>query len=186
MKIRPLPGSNIIKLVEFLLPGMALTKTQKQKIINDLKEKIAGQKAMVFAAITGLKVKDLASLRKKMKEKDGELKVAKKTLISLVFKEKKIEIDPKKLEGEIAVGFGYQDEISPFKTLYDFSKENENLKILGGLIGKEFLEKEKAIELGQLPSREELLARLFFTAKSPFLGFHNILQRSLSILKVKS
>ena len=165
---------------------MALTKVQKQKIIDNLKEKIDKQKSIVFADFTGLKVKNIDRLRQELKKKDSELKVVKKTLVSLAFKEKKIEVDLKKLKGEIVLAFGYRDEILPFKTLYEFSKENKNLKILGGLIGQEILEKEKAIELGQLPSREELLAQLFFTAKSPLLGLYNILQRNLSILKVKS
>ena len=154
---------------------MPLTREQKQKILTVLKEKVAKQKAIVFADFKGIKVKDLTRLRREMKKNDCELKVAKKTLISSVLKEKKIEVDVKKLEGEIVLGFGYKDEVLPFKLLYEFSKGNENLKILGGLIGQEVVGKEKAVALGQLPSKQELLAQLFFS----------ILQRSLSILKVK-
>lgn len=161
---------------------MALTKTQKQKILEDLTEKVKKQKAIVFADFTGLKVKDLSALRKKVKGLGCELKIAKKTLISLALKKEGIEIDLKKMEGEIALCFGYKDEILPFKVLYDFSKEKESLRILGGLIGKEIIEKEKAIELAQLPAREELLAQLFFAIKFPLLALHNILQRNLSIL----
>jgi len=139
---------------------MALNKTQKQKILSDLKERVEKQKSIVFAAITGLKMKDLSVLRKQMRSKDCELKVAKKTLISKALQGKKIDFDVKKLEGEVALGFGYKDEVSPFKTVYDFAKEHENLKILGGLLGAEVLEKNKAIELGQLPTRDELLVRL--------------------------
>lgn len=139
---------------------MALNKTQKSKIITDLKDKVAKQKAMVFTAITGLKVKDLQALRKLMKSKNCELKVAKKSLIGKVFQDKKIDFNVKKLEGEVALGFGYQDEVLPFKTLYDFAKDHENLKILGGIMGSDILEQSKALEFGQMPSREELLVRL--------------------------
>ena len=62
---------------------MALTKAQKKKILEELKEKIARQKIMVFVDFTGLKVKDLSNLRKKMKAADGEIKVVKKTLLGL-------------------------------------------------------------------------------------------------------
>lgn len=159
---------------------MALTKVQKQKILKDLKEKVDRQKAIVFADFKGLKVKDLSNLRKEMKKKDCELKVAKKTLISSVFKEKKIKgVDVKKLEGEIALGFGYKDEILPFKLLYEFSKGNENLKVLGGLIGQEFIDKEKANELGQLPGHKELLARLVGSISAPLSGMVNVLQGNL-------
>ncbi|MDP3990721.1 MAG: 50S ribosomal protein L10 [Candidatus Nealsonbacteria bacterium] len=158
---------------------MALTKTQKQNIISDLKDKIERQKAMVFAAITGLKVKDLASLRKEMKKNDCELKVAKKTLIAKIFQEKKFGVDVKKLNGEIALGFGYKDEILPFKTLYDFSKEHENLKILGGIIGQNALGEEKALTLGQLPGKDELLGRLVGSIASPLSGLVNVLQGNI-------
>ncbi|MFH1423634.1 MAG: 50S ribosomal protein L10 [Candidatus Nealsonbacteria bacterium] len=139
---------------------MPLTKTQKSKILSDLKEKVEKQKAIVFATITGLKVKDLSALRKQMRGKDCELKVAKKTLISKVFQGKKIDFDVKKLEGEVALGFGYKDEVLPFKTLYDFAKDHENLKILGGIMGADILDKNKALEFGQMPTRDELLVRL--------------------------
>lgn len=166
---------------------MASTKEQKKKIIEDLKEKIEKQKAIAFADFSGLKVKDLQKIRKEAKRKDCELKIAKKTLISLALKAAQGgEAGKEKLEGEIALCFGYKDEISPFKILYNFSKENENLKILGGFIGKEFLNKEKAIELAKLLGREELIAQLFFAAKAPFLGVFNTFQRNLSILKVKT
>ena len=143
---------------------MALTKAKKQDIINDLKQKVEKQKAIVFAAITGLKVKDLSALRKQMRGKDCELKVAKKTLVAKVFQGKKINFDAKKLEGEVALGFGYKDEIQPFKTLYNFAKDHENLKILGGIMGAEILEKGRAIEFGQMPTRDELLVRLMVNA----------------------
>ena len=158
---------------------MALAKIQKQKIISDLKEKVDRQKAMVFADFQGLKVKDLTKLRKEMKKNDGEFKVVKKTLMAKVFQEKKIDFDVKKLTGEIALGFGYRDEILPFKTLYKFSQVHENLKILGGLVGGKLIEKEKAIELGQLPSREELLARLVGSISAPLSGMVNVLQGNI-------
>ncbi len=148
---------------------MPLTREQKQKILTVLKEKVAKQKAIVFADFKGMKVKDMTRLRKEMKKNNCELKVAKKTLIAAVLKEKKIEVDVKKLEGEIVLGFGYQDEILPFKLIYEFSRGNEKLKIRGGLMGLEVVDKEKAIALGQLPTREELFTRLMV----------NVLQGSL-------
>lgn len=164
---------------------MPLSKKQKQEVIKELREKFDKQKSVVFADFTGLRVKDLSRLRKKLREFDCELKVVKKTLISLVAKEKGIEFDPKKLMGEIILAFGYKDEIAPFKLLYGFSRENDKLKLLGGLISKEVYGKEKAVELAQMPSRDELAAKLLFVPKIPIFGIFNILQRNLSILKVK-
>jgi len=158
---------------------MALTKEQKKKIIEDLKEKIARQKAMVFAGIEGVKVKDLSNLRRNLKAQNCEIKVAKKTLLELALKEKGIAVGLKSLEGEVALVLGYKDEILPAKITYEFSREKANLKILGGFIENKFKEAEEIIILAKLPSREELLAKLVGSISSPISGLANVLQGNI-------
>jgi len=157
---------------------VALTRDQKNKIIEDLKEKISRQKAIVFVDLAGLKVKEISNLRKRFKAVGSELKVAKKTLMNIVFKTANLPIETKKLPGEIAVGLGYQDEISPAKTLWQFSQENPNLnlKILGGILENQFIPTERVIELAKLPTKEQLLGRLVGGIASPMSGMLNVLQ----------
>ena len=152
---------------------MALTKAQKQKIIADLKDKIAKQKAMVLIGITGLKVKDISDLRKKLKTEEGNLKVVKKTLIEKAFKENNIEFE------EIALVLGFKDEILPAKTVYQFGLANEKLKILGGFLEGKFKEAEEIIALAQLPTKEGLLAKLVGSIASPISGLINVLQGNI-------
>ena len=159
--------------------NMALTKVQKQKILDDLKEKIAKQKAMVFVDFTGLKVKDLSNLRKKLKESDNELKVAKKTLLALALKNAGLKIEVKKIKGEIALVFGYKNEISPAQTVYQFAEANPNLKILGGILENKLIDAEKIIELAKLPTREELLAGLVGSIFAPVTNLVNVLQGNI-------
>ena len=158
---------------------MALTKDQKQKNIKELKEKIDKQKAIAFANIAGLKVQDLTKLRREMKKQECEIKVAKKTLTALALKEKGVLVDFKKIQGELALAFGYKDEVSAFRILNDFLKEHEHLKILGGLIGDDFLDQEKAIALAQLPTRDQLLAKLVGSISSPLSGLVFVLQGNI-------
>jgi len=158
---------------------MPLTKKQKEKIVEELKEKIDRQKAMVFVAIEGLKAADLSDLRKKLQETDCQLQVAKKTLTNVVFKEKKLEFDVESLEGQFALIFGFGDEISPAKITYQFSKGNENLKILGGFFENEFKNAEEIITLAKIPSKQELLAKVVGSISSPISGFINVLQGNI-------
>ncbi len=158
---------------------MPLTKEQKQKIVEDLKEKIARQKAMIFVDFTGLKVKDLSNLRKKLRAVNSELKVAKKTLLGLVFKKAGLEIEAKKMKGEIALIFGYNDGLSLAKMIYQFAEANPNLKILGGFFEKKFQEAEEIITLAQLPTREELLARLVGTISAPVSSLVRVLEGNI-------
>lgn len=161
-----------------------ITKEQKKEIIESLKDKVARQKAMVFVDFTGLKVKDLSDLRKKLKAGDNELRVAKKTLMSLALKDYNLEISEKlkKMPKEVALVFGYQDEISPAKMLWQFSKANQNLKILGSILRGQkdaFLADLETIELAKLPSREELLAKLLGSISAPVSNFVYALKYNL-------
>lgn len=155
------------------------TKSQKKETLAELKDKIDRQKSMVFIDFTGVKVKDIFGLRKKLKAIGGELKVAKKTLMGIVFKEKGIDLDFKKIKTEIALVFGYKDEISPAKIIYQASQENKNLKILGGLLENKIIESEKVIELAQLPGRQELLAKFVGSVKAPVSNLVYSLQYNL-------
>ncbi len=158
---------------------MPKTKEQKKKIIDDLKEKIARQKTIVFIDFTGVKVEDMFNLRKNLKKTNSQLKIAKKTLISLALKDSGLKAEIDKLEGELGIVFGYKDEISPAKTIYQFSKENPNLKILGGFFENKFKPAEDFIALAQLPSKEELLARLTGSISAPISNFVRVLEGNL-------
>lgn len=154
---------------------MPLTREQKQKIIEDLKEKIKKQKIMIFINFEGLKTKDLLNLKKRLKENNCFLTVAKKTLLKLVFKEQKIKINKEKLEGQVASIFGFKDKILPAKIVYQFCQENENLKILGGFFEGKFNEAEEIIFLAKLPTKEELLIKLIRSISAPTSNLVNVL-----------
>jgi len=150
---------------------MALTREQKQKIIEELEEKLGRQKSLIFIDFTGLKVKDFSDLRKKIKNEKGEVKVAKKTLLDLALKKSGFEINVKDLRGEIAVVFSFSDDISLLKTLFQLSQNNPNLKILAGFFEKRFLGGEEIINLAKLPGKRELFGKLVTIISSPLANF---------------
>ncbi len=158
---------------------MAKTKEQKKKILEELKENLQKQKTLIFVDFTGVKVKDMFQLRQNLKKTEGLFKVVKKTLIGLALKDTGLEADLEKIKGEIALVFGFKDEVSPAKIVYNFSKENPNLKILGGFFENKFRPAEDFIALAQIPSREELLAKLVGSISSPMSNFVRALQYNL-------
>ena len=158
---------------------MSQTKEQKKKIIEKLEENIAKQKAMVFVAIEGLKAAKTFDLRKQLKEADCLLQVVKKTLMNLAFKEKKFDFNAKELKGQPALIFGLKDEVAPAKIAFNFSKENENLKILGGFFEDKFRDREEIIALAEIPSKEQLLSKVVSSIFSPVSNFVNILQGNI-------
>ena len=158
---------------------MAITRAKKEQIVKDLGDKLSKQKAMIFADFTGLKVKDLSVLKAKLRQGNAEFKVAKKTLMKVAFKEKGISVDPKSFSGEIALVMGYGDEVTPARLVYEFTKTNQNVKILGGLLENSVLTLEQVLNLAKLPSKQELYAKLVGTISAPSRNFVGVLQGNL-------
>ncbi len=156
-----------------------ITKQQKKDTIEELKDKFVRQKAVVFSDYTGLTVNEVQELREKLREEGIDYKVAKKTLIELALKEAGLDMNIKDLTGQVSVALGYDDEIMPAKVLYDFSKSNENLKILAGLISGEQMDGESIIKLAKLPSKLELLGKVVGSISSPMSGLLNALHGNM-------
>ena len=72
---------------------------------------------------------------------------------------------------------GIEDEIAPARIAYQFSKKNENFKILGGIFEKRFIDKERVLVLANIPTRNELLGRLVGSLSSPMASFVRVLDK---------
>ena len=160
---------------------MPITKKQKQEILKDLKEKIKEQKTIIFVDFKGLKVKDVFEFRRKLKKADSLFKVSKKTLFKIALKDLDSELSEKidNMEGQLGLVFGFKDEISAAKITYNFCKEKQNLKILGGFFEGKIIDKGMIEELAKIPGKEELLARLVGTISAPISRFNNVLQGNI-------
>lgn len=161
-----------------------LSKSKKEEIVKELSEKFQKQKSAIFADFRGIGVNKLMLLRREMKKLGAEFRVAKKTFLRIALKSIGVEYDPKELDGEIGVIFGYEDQVAPAKAAVKFGKENETFKVLKGLLGGKLLDSKEVLALAKLPSREQLLAKLVWVLNSPVQGFYNVLQGNLRNLVV--
>lgn len=160
---------------------MAVTRNEKEQILGELIEKFSRSKSVVFADYRGLDVKGLSDLRKELRKGNAEAKVAKKTLIRLAAKEQKIdEIPGNVMEGPVFVAFSYEDEMSGIQILYKFAKSNDKLSLLGGVINGQVVGPEVIKQYAELPSREELLAKLVGSINSPIAGTVGLLGNLIS------
>jgi len=159
---------------------MAITKSQKKEILEKIIEKIKKANSLLFVGYEGLKINDQEKLRKKLKEANGEFFVVKKTLLNLALKEFKFEgIENLKLDKEVAIVLSYKDEIEPFKITFNFSKENENLKIKGGIFENKIIGLEEVKALASLPSKEVLKGQLLSVIRSPLSNLIYVLESNL-------
>jgi len=159
---------------------MALTKEQKTKKLQDLKANIAKQKSLVFADFSKVSSKDLFDLRRKLKESGCNLKIGKKTLIRIALGQSNISFwnkIKKSIPGQLALVFGFEDEIAPARIANQFTKTSEHFKILGGIFENRFIERERVLELASIPPRNELLGRLVGSLASPMASFVRVLDK---------
>ena len=152
---------------------MSLTKQQKEDVLKDVEGKLAKQKSLVFTDFTGLDVAKTQTLRRQLREKSIEYQAVKKTLLGIALKKVGLEVDLSKFGGSVAVAVSYDDEIAPSKIIYDFAKVKENnaMKILGGVFQNHFITTEEVNKLAKIPSREVLLTQLVSVLIGPVRGF---------------
>ena len=154
-----------------------LTKKAKQELVEKLAQQIKEAKSIVFTDYRGLSVVDMTGLKKELKKEETNLKVIKKKLIDIALDKAGIkDVSVKELEGQLAITISARDEVTPAKILDKFSKSNDNLKILGGILEKEFMTEDQVKALAKLPSKEELIAKVVGSLKAPLSGLVNVLQ----------
>jgi len=158
---------------------MAKTKEQKKEMVLSLQEKVDGAKSAVLFNYKGLKVKEIEELRRNLREKGVEVGVVKNTLLKIVLKQKGIEIANEDFDKPMAVAFGHEDEVAAAKEISGFAKKHEALEVLGGILENKMISASAVNQLAQLPSREELYAKLVGSIASPLSGLVNVMSGNI-------
>lgn len=158
---------------------MATSKEKKAQDLKDLIANLEEAKSIVFSTYRGLKVADLTALRKDFFKSDVRYHISKKTLMKIAFKKLGKEIDFSALKDDVAMSFGMSDEVAPAKVLADFAKTHKEIKFLGGILEGKFISDAEVESLSKIPSREQLLASVVGSIKSPISGFVNVLAGSM-------
>ena len=169
---------------------MALSREQKQNILNDLTDKFNRAKAAILVDFNKLPVSKTMELRRNLKSIDAEYKVSKKTLISRVLRFGHFEdVDLDNFKTQVGIVFSYVDPVATAQSVWKFSRVsarggsafggNEALKILGGFIGLNWYDRDRIITLAKLPSREILLWQLVRTIAAPLSGLVTVLSGNM-------
>ncbi|MDD5221144.1 MAG: 50S ribosomal protein L10 [Candidatus Paceibacterota bacterium] len=158
---------------------MPLTRQRKKEAVQELEQLIDSQKSMVFVNYRGLKAQEVFGLRQKLDEKQAKFKVVKKTLANIAFKNKGIEFKKDQYDDQFAIVFGYEDEIAPARILFESQKYLKTLEMLGGYLEKDYLDGNQVLALAQLPSRNELIAKLMYLLNYPMSGLVNVLSGNI-------
>jgi large subunit ribosomal protein L10 len=159
-----------------------LTRSQKEELVKNLSEKIKAGKVVIFSDYAGTSVSKMKELRNELRKSDSSYKITKKKLIDLALKKAGIEASVLDLEGQIGIAIGKEDEVSTAKVLAKFAKENQNFKILQGVLEDKIMSDKEIMTLSSLPSKEELLTKLVGSINAPINGFVKALAGNLKNL----
>lgn len=156
---------------------MAVSRELKEKIIASLVEDLDGAGSIVFADFTGINVEEMTDLRRQMRENNVNFTIVKNTLLKRVFN--LIEVDENEgvfsmMEGPTALAYS-ADEVLPIKIIRNFARNHRGLpQVKGGFVSGETFALAKMMELAEIPSRNDLLAKMLGSINSPLQGFVSV------------
>lgn len=139
----------------------------KYEAVDAIKERLSRAKSLVVTDYRGLSVEEMTTLRDKLRAEGVEYKVVKNRLAQIALQQSGMDPLESLLKGTKAIAFGIKDPVSPAKVLTAYAKENEKLKVVGGLMDNVVLDAKAVGQLAQIPSREVLLGRLVGSLSSP-------------------
>jgi len=151
-----------------------MNKEQKQNYIKEMTAQFENNDAVLVAHYQGLTVKQIDDLRKKMREHGIKFKITKNKITKLALKNSRCKDLTNLFTGPTAVALS-KDAITSAKILTKFSKENDKLKILGGIMGQEVLDVAGVANVATLPTLEEARAKIVGILCSPAQKITSIL-----------
>ena len=144
----------------------------KSLVVSEIVEKLNNSSSAVVVDYKGLTVAEVTELRKVMREAGVDYKVYKNTLVRRAAQEVGIEqFNDELLVGTNAIAFGYDDPVAPARILKKFIETHPKMKLKMGVVEGEFYDEAKIMELANIPSREELIAKLLGSLKAPVSNF---------------
>ncbi|MDQ6633146.1 MAG: 50S ribosomal protein L10 [Gemmatimonadota bacterium] len=146
-----------------------MKRTDKEQLVVELKEKIAGAQALYYTDFTGLNVKRMTELRKRLRKAKVEYVVIKNTLALRAVNESGLVGE--RLKGPTGLVMT-KDAVGAAKVLSDFAKENDQRpSVKGGMLAGTAIDAAQVKRLAAMPSREQMLAELVAGLQSPLSAF---------------
>jgi len=161
---------------------MALTKTEKNDIVASTVQLLSTSKLTVLAQYPGTKVNAMQSLRHSAQESGTVVKVIKNRLVIKALEQTGMlaTIDASKITGQLLYAFNAQDDVAPAQVLNAFAKSNQTLNFVGAITASGlFIDANEVIALSELPSKDQLRARLIGTINAPLSGFANVVAANI-------
>ncbi len=153
-----------------------MLKIEKEKTVDELREKLSLTKSLFLTDFRGLNVDQMTDLRRDLKEKKAEYRITKNSLIRLAARESRFEGVLDYLKGPTGLVFSFEDPVSPAKVLYEIHKKVEKPKIKIIWMEGKLLDENHLKSLAALPSKDVILTQIVFGLNSPLANLVGTLQ----------
>ncbi len=165
------------------MPSEKILEAKKQ-LVREMSEKVKSAKSIILADYRGLTVDQDTKLRKAMREAGIEYKVVKNSITAFAAKENGLDDLTPFLNGPTAVAMSDTDAVAPAKVLAKFAKDFTALEIKAGVVEGKVVNVAEVNAIAELPSKEELIAKVVGGLNGPIYGFANVLSANLRGLVV--
>ena len=154
-----------------------MKRNEKEQLVSELSGKIKGAQALYYTDFTGLNVKRMTDLRRRLRKAGVEYVVIKNTLALRAVNESGLVGE--RLKGPTGIVVAH-DALAGAKVLTDFAKENDQKPaVKGGMFDGRAIDAEQVKKLASLPSREQLLGELGAGFMAPLASFAGALNGML-------
>jgi large subunit ribosomal protein L10 len=146
-----------------------MKKSEKEQLVSELAQKLRRANVLYFTDFTGLNVKRMTELRRRLRRSGVEYVVIKNTLALRAVAQSGLVSEP--LKGPTGLVLA-RDPVTAAKLLADFAKENDaKPSVKGGLLDGRALDSAQVKRLATMPSREQMLAELGAGLQAPMAAF---------------
>ncbi len=154
---------------------MARTRAFKQQWIDATSADVKDTGIVLVAHYKGLTVAEITDLRVKIRAAGANFKVTKNLLVKRALAGTNYESIASLFKGPTAVAYS-NDPTSAAKALNEFAKKNQKLVLVGGAFGNTVLDKAGIQQLADLPSLDELRAKIIAMLQTPATRIAGVLQ----------
>ena len=143
-----------------------MNKEQKKNYISEITTQFENSKAVMVTHYQGLTMVQLDELRAKMREHGIIFKITKNRITKLALEKTRFKELSNLFTGPTAVAFG-EDAIMSARILSKFAKDNQNLKLIGGMMENEVLDQTGVMNVANLPTLDEARANIVGILNAP-------------------
>jgi large subunit ribosomal protein L10 len=143
-----------------------MDRAQKSELVAELKQTFNETSVVVITRNLGMTVAQSTNLRNKMREAGASYKVSKNSLALIALEGTPYASIGDMLTGPTALATS-SDPVAPAKVVVDFAKTNPKLEIVGGAMGDTLLDVNGVKALAELPSLDELRAKIIGLVQAP-------------------